>query len=103
MHHSLQTSNRLSIFADNIRKHGILARGHLLRDLDLVRHAHLSLLEWAVEVDFFDLRTEIGRRLDQGDEAVFDGQGDLGTIFDVFAERARGNDGEVGVSVAKKV
>ena len=64
-----------------------------------MNHAHVSLLERALEADVFDLRTQIGRLLDQGDEAVFDGQGDLGTVVNVFAERAGGGDGEVCVAV----
>lgn len=65
-------------------------------------HAHFSLFERALEIDFFDLRTQIGCRLDQGDKAVFDGQGDRGTVGNVFAEVARGFDGEVRVAAGER-
>lgn len=51
-----------------------------------MRHAHLALLQWTREVDLFDLLAQVGRLVDQGDQAVFDGQGDGGAFFDVLAK-----------------
>lgn len=65
-------------------------------------HAHLALLEWALEIDIADLVTEVCRLVDQGDQAVFDGESNVGTLFDVLAEKAGGDYGEVGVAAEKE-
>ena len=43
-------------------------------------------MERALEVHFADCVAEVGRLADDGDEAVFDLQVDLGAGFDVFVE-----------------
>ena len=51
-------------------------------------HAHSPLLQRALEVDVGDLITEVCRLVDQGDEAIFHGEGDFCAWFDVLLEDA---------------
>lgn len=89
INHTFQTSNLLRILRHHISHNRILPLRHLLRDLDRLVHAHRAI-QRAFEVDVGDLVAEVGGLVDQGDEAIFDGESDFGARFDGLVEDARG-------------
>jgi len=84
LHRRRQTRNLLIILRRHIRKHSVLPRRDLLRQLHLFRKRRLALLDRTLEVHVLDLVAEIGVLLDDGDKAVLDLQVDFGAFFDVL-------------------
>jgi hypothetical protein len=55
IHHTLQAGNLLRILCDHIRHDGVLPLRHLLGNFRLMCHAHLTLLQRALEVNIGNL------------------------------------------------
>jgi hypothetical protein len=67
---------------------------NLTRQLDIFRQLQLSLLEWTLQINLFDLFAQVCFLVDECDESIFDLQMDLRAFFDVCGEVALGRDGE---------
>ena len=89
VNHTLQAGHLLLVNSHHIRHDSVFPRGHLLGNIDTVRHGH-GAVQRALEIDAGNLVAEVGRLVDQGDQAIFDGQGNFGTGLDGLAEDTRG-------------
>ena len=93
-----QARNLIPLLRKHIRKHRVLARRDLRRQIDIRGQAHLALLERALEVTFLDRLAPVGVLVDEGDEAVFDLQVHFEALVDLLFEGAGGFDGERGTA-----
>lgn len=82
--------------------HGITYRRDLLGQLNILCESHFALLQRTVQVDIFDLLTEVCFLVDQADQAILDLQENLGTLLDLLAEGTLGDDGEVLTTIVPK-
>jgi len=82
-----QTRNGVARLTHYIRNDRVLPWWDLLGQIHVLRELRLLVLvEGALEVHFANCVAKVGRLADDGDEAVFDLQVDLGAGFDVFVE-----------------
>ena len=94
LHRSSQTRNLLLLLRIHISNNIILPRRDLLGQLDVLLEREVALLQRALEVDVLDRVAEVGRVLEDGDEAVFDLQVHFGALGDVLVQGAGGGYGE---------
>lgn len=58
----------------------------MLRQVDLLGQRHLALLQWAAEIDLFQLIAEIDMLVQYRDQAIFDSQENVGPFLDRFVQ-----------------
>jgi hypothetical protein len=94
-----QTRDLIALLRKHIRKHSVLPRRDLRRQIDILSQAHLALLQGAFEVAFLDGVAPVGVLVDQSDESVFDLEVHFETFADFLREGTAGFDGERGATV----
>lgn len=80
----------------------VVARRNLSRQLHALAELQISLLQRTFEINVLNRFAQIGRGVDDGDEAVFDRVLNLGAVFDVFGENAGGGNVEGFAAVEEK-
>lgn len=78
-------------------------RRDLIWQIDILGQAHLSLLQWALQVHILDRIAQVCRLPNDGDKAVFDLKMNLCPFFDVLGESTVGSECEGRASVHKSV
>ena len=71
----------------------VLPWRNFVRNLNFLLNDLWSLLDWAFQVDLGDFLTQVKRLVDQLDEAVSNVDFNVGTFFDVFADKTSGGEG----------
>ena len=94
LHRRRQARNLLVVLRVCVGNDTVLPRRDLLRQVHLFGQLRLAVVDRALQVHVLDRVAQVGRLLDDGDEAVLHLQVDVGAALDRGGEVAAGGDGE---------